>query len=394
MSLPGYLQRCVGGQAVLSGLALVVTLVTALAPAHARGFVAHEWGTFTSIAGKDGLAVYWLPLSGPNDLPCFVNHSDDSARFKGGLMGTVRMETPVLYFYTSRELTITVEARFPQGLITEWYPRAELPANANPPGMRDGGIAWRDVIVSPNSAPAFADDGSPSHYYAARAVEATPLRVGKEQERFLFYRGVGQFELPLSARAIEQGEVLVGNHSEEAIGGMVFFEKRGNKLGYRVYPKLQGHQRLTIEPLSLDGDVAGLRHEIEQMLVAQGLYPSEAKAMLETWRDTWFEEGARLLYLVPRRTIDTVLPLSITPKPDQTTRVFVGRLEVITPATMDAVAQAIADHDSATFRRYGRFATPIVQRISAERGHVFNEDLSRVWGNRAAPSAVQGCPTN
>ena len=130
------------------------------------------------------------------------------------------------------------------------------------------------------------------------------------------------------------------------------------------------------------------------MLVAQGLYPSEAKAMLETWRDTWFEEGARLLSLVPRRTIDTVLPLSITPKPDQTTRVFVGRLEVITPATMDAVAQAIADHDSATFRRYGRFASPIVQRISAERGHVFNEDLRQVWGNRAAPSVVEGCPTN
>ena len=223
MSLPGYLRRCVGGQAVLSGLALVVTLVTALAPAHARGLVAHEWGTFTSIAGKDGVAVSWLPLSGPNDLPCFVNHSDDNARFKSGLIGTVRMETPVLYFYTSRELTITAEARFPQGLITEWYPRAELPANANPAGLRDGGIAWRDVIVSPNAAPAFADDGSPSHYYAARAVEATPLRVGKEQERFLFYRGVGQFELPLSARAIEQGEVLVGNRSEDAIGGMVFF---------------------------------------------------------------------------------------------------------------------------------------------------------------------------
>src|SRR4029077_3205441 len=34
----------------------------------------HEWGTFTSIAGNDGQAVRWLPLSGPSDLPSFVEH--------------------------------------------------------------------------------------------------------------------------------------------------------------------------------------------------------------------------------------------------------------------------------------------------------------------------------
>ena len=37
--------------------------------------------------------------------------------------------------------------------------------------------------------------------------------------------------------------------------------------------------------------------------------------MIETWRDSWFEEGARLFYLVPQRTIATVLPLDITPRP-------------------------------------------------------------------------------
>src|SRR6059036_2986773 len=34
--------------------------------------VVHEWGTFTSIAGKDGVAVDWHPLNGPSDLPKFV----------------------------------------------------------------------------------------------------------------------------------------------------------------------------------------------------------------------------------------------------------------------------------------------------------------------------------
>ena len=32
---------------------------------------AHEWGTFTSIAGRNGQAVRWVPLNG-SDLPRFV----------------------------------------------------------------------------------------------------------------------------------------------------------------------------------------------------------------------------------------------------------------------------------------------------------------------------------
>lgn len=53
--------------------------------------VVHEWGTFTSVAGKDGNAVTWLPLSGPSDLPCFVHRlGQRNAKLT---FGTVRMET-------------------------------------------------------------------------------------------------------------------------------------------------------------------------------------------------------------------------------------------------------------------------------------------------------------
>ena len=33
------------------------------------GLVAHEWGTFTSVAGQDGFAEEWVPPQGPRDLP-------------------------------------------------------------------------------------------------------------------------------------------------------------------------------------------------------------------------------------------------------------------------------------------------------------------------------------
>ena len=39
------------------------------------GLTVHEWGTFTSIAGTEGQAVEWSPLTGSTDLPGFVEHS-------------------------------------------------------------------------------------------------------------------------------------------------------------------------------------------------------------------------------------------------------------------------------------------------------------------------------
>src|SRR5437667_12521258 len=91
--------------------------------------VVHEWGTFTSIAGKDGVALEWRPLNGASDLPKFVytiqNH-DEGLRHepKANLTAAVRMETPVLYFYSASETDVSVKVDFPKGKITEWYPQA------------------------------------------------------------------------------------------------------------------------------------------------------------------------------------------------------------------------------------------------------------------------------
>src|SRR5947209_9113038 len=84
----------------------------------------HEWGTFTSVAGEDGSAVDWDTLGPKDDLPAFVNNLGYRC-FKWGLAGTVRMETPVMYFYRQREVTARVKVQFPHGVITEWYPNGD-----------------------------------------------------------------------------------------------------------------------------------------------------------------------------------------------------------------------------------------------------------------------------
>jgi hypothetical protein len=113
----------------------------------------------------------------------------------------------------------------------------------------------------------------------------------------------------------------------------------------------------------LTARVESLSGDLEEILVARGLYRDEAYAMIQTWRNHWFEEGSRLFYIVPPRFVDTVLPLTVTPAPAQTVRVFVGRLELISPATQRTVAEALASNDNVTLEKYGRFLEPILKTI-------------------------------
>src|SRR5579871_366368 len=104
---------------VLPVLLLSATLaltVAASAQAPSAKYAVHEWGTFTSIAGSSGAAVQWLPIAQQSDLPCFVERSPGNSNIKLSTWGTVRMETPVLYFYSPRAAVASVHVSFPQGL--------------------------------------------------------------------------------------------------------------------------------------------------------------------------------------------------------------------------------------------------------------------------------------
>ena len=144
-----------------------------------------------------------------------------------------------------------------------------------------------------------------------------------------------------------------------------------------------------LDPPELTGTIDDLGRDLEGMLVAQGLYQDEAHAMVETWRDSWFEEGSRLLYILPAAFVDGVLPLSINPAPAQTVRVFVGRLEIITPATEKAVQRALLTHDSATLKMFGRFLEPILETMiqkesNSARVQQFHQALNSYYSSEIA----------
>ncbi len=333
----------------------------------APGLVVHEWGTFTSVAGKDGVPVEWRPLRAPDDLPGFVYGSGGvrgqerrELFLKFDLRGLVRMETPVLYFYADEPMEASARVEFPKGFLTEWYPAAKEVKR---------GLDWGRFRVEPKGEGPLPMEAKPSHCYPARETDAALLRVGKETEKLLFYRGVGFFPLPLRV-TMDARQVTLKNVGPEVLARAFVVESRGGKVGFRALKDVLGEA--TVERPELLAGPKELQQELVKALVASGLYEKEALAMVKTWEDSWFEDGVRVLYLMPTRKVDEVLPLMLDPKPAELVRVFVGRAEVITPELEQAARAVVtAAEDSSrlpelkrNLAKLGRFGEPALRGLA------------------------------
>jgi hypothetical protein len=157
------------------------------------------------------------------------------------------------------------------------------------------------------------------------------------------------------------GQVEAMNQTGGEIPKLILFERRGDKIGYRTVTSLR--EGAILNPPALDASLDSLLPELETSLVSAGLYPDETHAMLESWKDSWFEEGSRLIYIVPNSFVEQILPLSIQPEPAHVNRVFVGRMELMTPATQRAIEAAVASRDQTMLAKYGRFLAPMIETI-------------------------------
>jgi hypothetical protein len=304
------------------------------------------------------------------------------------------------------------------GLITEWYPQAEyevhqkapIEGSAVPLAPRNvagclkchpslngaaislenltGTLEWNKVHVEPGTKPDLPLESGPSRYYAARETDAAPLAVGDQHEKFLFYRGVGEFPVPLSARVAADGRILVENLGRMPVPNAILFENREGRMRFRIAGKVEKSVALDSPPR--DASFAELQQSLEKALIAQGLYPKEAHAMIETWRDSWFEEEERLIYIVPAAMVDAILPLEVEPIPSRIARAFVGRIELITPKTMRAVESAIRSGNWQVVDRYTRFLNPILDRIYKGNPSGANE-LSRLYRNLWDTHGAKSC---
>jgi hypothetical protein len=278
------------------------------------------------------------------------------------------METPVLYFYASRPIRATVRVEFRQGMVTEWFPHAAVTPSA-PTGASlhrrafTSTITWNDVSILAGHDAGLPVESAPSHYYAARRTGASLLQAAGEREKFLFYRGVGAFQPPVLAALVNDGTIAVTAPDGDDIGDVVAFQNRGGAIASEVVHLMTSKSTLSIPAVPVRDEGAAVSGDVEALLVSHGLYPAEARAMIETWRDSWFEEGTRLFYVASRKTVDAILPLAVEPAPRSIERVFVGRIELIDSTAIEAVKNALIANDRTALSRFGRFLQPISRRI-------------------------------
>ena len=98
--------------------------------------------------------------------------------------------------------------------------------------------------------------------------------------------------------------------------------------------------------------------------------------MVNTWEKSYFRTpGLRVLYVLPRQTVDQIIPIQVKPTPDQLERIMVGRVEVLTPDREKQIEKFVADLGAANFRvrqtasvgltRLGRLGEPALRRVRA-----------------------------
>lgn len=362
-----------------TGLAILVLGTAAIAASAQDQLRIHEWGTFTAMQDETGNALAGINVD-DEPVPPFVHNLASFILVKPHALAerqrwikskgvpqshpfvTMRLETPVLYFYPpageTRPFDVRVDVSIRGGWLTEFYPAA----NADAPGLKEGSFRFGDItpqtigrLTWPRVTVGTQASGpvTNSHVWTTpRNVKAASVTVpGKprdEHERFLFYRGVGNLNVPLRISTNEAentlslsaqcGDALPADQSARVDGLWLADVRADGAMAYRALPPIaltpDNKVLATVERSFPGADYStgnreGLRTRMHAALVAEGLFADEAAAMLDTWQRSYFESaGLRVFFLVPRSWTDFTLPLTIS-RPADIQRVMIGRIELI-----------------------------------------------------------------
>jgi hypothetical protein len=350
--------------------------------ARADGLVVHEWGTFTSIHQASGSPLSRLnKIDETEVLPDFVHRfePEQTRQFPLRSFGkspavpgrpdvTLRLETPVLYFYPPANGPapgpIDVSVRFRGGILNEFYPAATAAVgfdnerianklNSRPFTQWDGAVLndyvastldWKGLSLTETFKAPLTDNPV---WLAPRAVRSAGVAAANgEGERYVFYRGVAHldalFQTQASPRGLRlsaparytwfEGKALRVPHLwivQVRRDGLIAFHERGEVVLPRDQPGMNVAQFAAFpQEAFVESGARRLRESMKHQLEWAGLFGPEADAMLNTWKASYFEKpGLRVFYMVPTEWTNYFLSLKIS-VPAEITRVFVGRIDI------------------------------------------------------------------
>jgi hypothetical protein len=400
-----------------AALGLITQASQAQPPAE---YVAHEWGTFTSLQDSEGHTAEGM-YHEEEPLPSFVHarggiesptlipvmqvaslgngvtlrplpgqiphpHSTKAHDFTiiagTPLSITQKMETPVIYFYSQKPRHVKVDVDFPGGIITQYYPDVTRfsPPIGDVSAVANGHVSW-DVDVSTSNL-AVPEVDANSSWAQSRKVHANAITVGSENEKLLFYRGLGQFTTPLQIKSTQSGGLIVQNASDQTVPNAFLLKVTQQGAFVVQLGKIPAHGSSSVSERTLNQTalretsvyLSDATSQVEQALERSGLYKDESIAMVNTWKRSYFTmPGLRVLYVLPREWTDSLLPLTMSPQPKQLVRTLVGRVEIMTRAEEHSLLSGLRssfetraqNHGSAEtlIEGLGRFAEAKLRRV-------------------------------
>jgi len=370
-----------------------------------NSLVVHEWGTFTALQGSNGLVQNGMQHE-EEALPAFVHARDllneeyrdpnvrPCPRFcKGFEPGTIyrsdndadhltvtqKMETPVLYFYSKGEVkNAHVTANFPQGVISQYFPEpvSFTPSFGNVETLAHGQVDFAFDIAAENAVLDIPAVDAESVYAPSRNVNSNYIQTTKgENEKLIFYRGLGDFSTSISIRSDLKG-LFISNTSKDLTtqAGLLYFSDGNNVGGFYPVKAIAPGGEVYFSPSQVQkikrmhhGDLIAKASEVlVTQLEQSGLYHEEAVSMVNTWTRSYFKtKGLRFLHILSMKETENLLPLTMTPQPTELVRTLVGRIEILTYQEEQELITQIAQRVGIPFpiESLGRLAEPKLRRI-------------------------------
>ena len=207
-----------------------------------------------------------------------------------------------------------------------------------------------------------------------RKVNAAEVTSAEgETERYLFYRGVGNFSAPLSVVADRQHdrfdlharfeEVLKPGQTAKINRFWLVHILADGRIAYRAGGPItvEADRKPVVAQTRASFDakdfaatnLSNLQQNMQETLVDDGLDADEAAALINTWNQAYFRTaGLRLFFLVPQVWTGHYLPLKVS-VPAEIHRVMVGRIELESPEQrklLDTLAKIATPHAEWLFK--------------------------------------------
>jgi len=363
--------------------------------------IIHEWGTITTQHHPDGTVQGRLNrITDSEVLPSFVHQYEPtqtrhnpqqqlgkSPSVPGRPDVTMRLETPVIYFYPPKDFkhstSFDINVNFRGGVLNEYYPKAQASVSLDDDRIQSksqsgiikswngdvlnnyvlGSLTWKDVRISDSNDFPSTDNNI---WLAPRQVNSKSIvNSSGEIEKYIFYRGVAHLDALfqtihscskksssdrslentdpsckislyapkhlhwLSANSMNLVKVWIADIRED--GTTAFYERENIVLSKEKTSEELMQLSFSSKNEYSSTNMMNLKNSMRQALVNQGLFEAEADALLATWEESYYgRSGLRVFYIVPQEWINYFLPLQVS-VPHKLTRVLVGRIDLRKP---------------------------------------------------------------